>query len=76
MFGLELFRITRKLVSSSEENSLEGFYDVTKTWSEGKVDPSADPQSAANHQTSSLAASQPNVGPYSINGSLASMVRA
>ena len=51
-----------QLVASSKENSLEGFYNVTKTWFEGKIDPSADPQAAANHQTSSLAASQPNGG--------------
>ena len=32
-----------KLVASSKENILEEFYDVTKTWLEGKVDPSTDP---------------------------------
>ena len=57
-----------QLVASSKEKSLEGFYDVTKTWFEGKVDPSADPQAAANHQMSSLAASQPNGGPTSSGG--------
>ena len=30
IFGMELFRITRKLVSSSEENSLEGFMMLQK----------------------------------------------
>ena len=51
-----------QLVASSKEKSLEGFYDVKKTWFEGKVDPSADPQAAANHQMSSSAASHPNGG--------------
>ena len=37
------------LFASSKENSIEGFYDVTKIWFEGKVDPSADPQDANNH---------------------------
>ena len=58
-----------ELVASSKENSIEGFYDVTKKYFEGKVDPPADPQAAANHQTSSLAASQPNGGPTSSRGS-------
>ena len=54
-----------ELVASSKEKSIEGFYDVTQTWFKGEVDPSADPQAAANHQTSSLAASQTNGDPTS-----------
>ena len=54
-----------ELVASSKENSIEGFYDVTKTWFKGKVYPSVGPQAAANHQTSSSAVSQPNGGPTS-----------
>ena len=57
-----------ELVASSKENSIEGFYDVTKTWFEGKVNLSSDPQYAANHQTSSLDASQPNGGQTSSGG--------
>ena len=58
-----------ELVSSSKENSIEGFYDVTKTWFEGEIHLSADPQAAANHQTSSLDASQKNGGPTRSGGS-------
>ena len=57
-----------QLVASSKDNSLEGFNDVTKTWFEGKVNLSSDPQSAANHQTSSSAASHPNGGQTSSSG--------
>ena len=57
-----------QLVASSKENSLKGFYDVTKTWFEGKVYPSDEPQAIANHQTSPLAASHPNGGSTSSRG--------
>ena len=42
---------------AGKENSIKGFFDVTKTWFKGKVDVSADPQAAGNNDTSSLAAS-------------------
>ena len=58
-----------QLADSSKVNILEGFYDVTKIWFNGKVDPSAEPQSSDNHQKSSSAASQPNVVPTSSGGS-------
>ena len=51
-----------QLVASYKENSIEGFYDVTKTWFEGKVDPYDDPQASCNHQASPLTDSQPNGG--------------
>ena len=38
---------------------------MLQTWFEGKLDPYSDPQSVANHQTSSLASPQPNGGPTS-----------
>ena len=56
------------LVASSKEKSVEGFYDVTNTWFEGQADPSAGPQAAVNHPTSSSAASQPNGGSVSFGG--------
>ena len=56
------------LVASSKEKSVEGLYDVTQTWFEGQADTSADPQAAANHPTSSSAASQPNGGSVSFGG--------
>ena len=49
-----------KLVDSPKEKSLKGFYYVTKTCFEGKVDPSADPHSSANHKTSFSSTSQLN----------------
>ena len=57
-----------QLVDSSKEKSLEGFYDVTKTWFKGKVEPSADLHAASNHQTPSLATSHTNGGPTSSGG--------
>ena len=49
-----------ELVASYKEKIIEGFYDFTKTWFEGKIYLSADPQATSKHQTSSSAASQPN----------------
>ena len=38
---------------------------MIKTWFEGKIDLSADPQATANHKTPSLATLYPNGGPKS-----------
>ena len=54
-----------EIFASLKEKSIEVFYNDTKTWFKWEVEPSADPQAPANHQTSSPAALKPIGDPTS-----------